>query len=526
MKLLKKTLLLFGGDIAYALRDLFTAALAAGSVNGTTAEPTGQTRTVTDTNNKLSITSGVLNFATGGAGAGDPGLWYPAQTTVLGTVLLGNITPGSTSPAGSIGWDTAAAGIIQDCLSLITGSVLQAVAAGTGVSVGTFTNGSTYTIIIIPRANGFWFLIKGGSEYPTTKMVWLNTVGAAGSWLAAVGVSTGTIGIFTVDNMRVPQSLYIPSPLAYDTFTRANGALGSTEATGPDGQNLSALAWAFTTGIWTISTNAAIATPVSGAETIVNGSFGSDTAWTKGAGWAIASGTANATTASSDLSQTTPPLTVGVWYNSIYTISGFAAGTVQAVIGGVAMPTHGSNSGFSEIALAGTTDFLMRGAGFTGSLDNISVKPLPLADLFSSVQVSTADVIADVGLTIGSATTGGKPVGLVLNLDSTSNPQNFILCYHDGKGNIVLQECVAGTYGAAKFTTAVTYSAGAVLRVIRDGTSCRVFYNNAAVSTVQTMTANTNTKHGLFSTHSANSMDGFTLWNRGVDGSYSTLDQY
>src|SRR3990167_5136885 len=65
-------------DIYYLLRDIFNDNRSAGAVNGTLINP--GTRTVTDTNSKLSIAGGVLDFATGGAGTGNPGLWYDAQT--------------------------------------------------------------------------------------------------------------------------------------------------------------------------------------------------------------------------------------------------------------------------------------------------------------------------------------------------------------------------------------------------------------------------------------------------------------
>ena len=49
------------GGVSYLLRDEFTSALAAGSVNGTAAEPGPGTRAVTDANSKLSITGGALS---------------------------------------------------------------------------------------------------------------------------------------------------------------------------------------------------------------------------------------------------------------------------------------------------------------------------------------------------------------------------------------------------------------------------------------------------------------------------------
>jgi len=80
-----------------------------------------------------------------------------------------------------------------------------------------------------------------------------------------------------------------------------------------------------------------------------------------------------------------------------------------------------------------------------------------------------------------------------------------------------LEKNVAGTYTTVQ-STAVTYSAGATLRVIKDGTKYRVYYNNALVGTEQTISDAgiiSNTKHGLFSTYSGNTFDNFTLWPRG-----------
>ncbi len=93
--------------------------------------------------------------------------------------------------------------------------------------------------------------------------------------------------------------------------------------------------------------------------------------------------------------------------------------------------------------------------------------------------------------------------------------------YHDGT-SVKVDEAVAGVY-TNKQSTAVTYVAGATLRAVRDGTKLRVYYNNALVGAELTMTANTNTKHGLFSTYSGNTFDNFTLWARGTGGEYTDI---
>lgn len=506
--------------VFYTLYDNFNTPLAAGSVNATTAEPSGQARTVTDANSKLSIAGGVASFATGGVGAGNPGLWYPQMTRAAGLALLMDLVYVSGNVI-VVGWDTdqvstAPFGFRVNVVDLTIHDNATLISVGLVLSTGV-----PYNLAVVLRATGCLYFIKGGIFTKWT-LAWISATSTANMY-PSIAIGNATTA-FTVDNLRIPVTLYVPSPLAYDTFTRANGALGSTETAGPDSQNITALAWAFTTSIWTISTNKAIATPVLGSDVIVNGAFAADTNWGKGAGWAIASGTANATTASSDLTASVAPLTANTFYQVVYTVSAFSAGTVQAVVGGKAMPTHAANATYTEIALATTTAFKFTGAGFTGSLDNVSAKALTMAECFASVQVSTADVIADVAVTIVGASSG-LPAGLVLNLDSASSPANFILCFLDGFLNCVLVEFVAGV-ATVKQTTAVTYSAGATLRVITDGTACRVFYNNAAVGTVQTMTANTNKNHGLFSPTASNSLDNFTIWPRGTGNEYGTLDLY
>lgn len=507
--------------ITYAFRDMFTTDRAAGAVNGTAAEPGTGNRAVTDTNSKLSLSGGLANFATGGVGAGDPGLWYPAQTTVVGTVLICSVTPGTTSSAGSAGWDTAQAGAIQDAIAFITGSVLQVIAAGTGERVSTYTSSATYIVVVIQLTNGFAFLIKGGTQFTFFNLVRVSRTGAPGTRYPAIGVSTGTVGIFTADDPRIPTTLYTPSPLAYDTFTRADGALGSTETTGPDAQVLAALVWNFVTGIWTISTNKAIATPALGSDAIVNGGFAADTDWSKGAGWTIAAGVATATAASSDLTATVAPLTVGVWYQIQYTISGLSGGNARAVVGGVTLNGYGANQTVVNTYRAKTTAFAIRATGMTGNIDNVSAKALALAELFATVLCATADVIVTAAITLPAS--GSIVEGLVVNLDSTSSPANFIIAWLDGNDNCILEECVAGLY-TTKFTTGITYSAGAILEIHRSGTECRVFYNNLAVNTVQTMTANTNKNHGSFSTSALASIDTVLIWPRGTGNEFATLD--
>ena len=94
---------------AWILRDEFTTPLAAGSVHGTTSEPSGHTRTVTDTENKLSIADGKLTFSGGKASPSyndnDPGITYPV-TRLAGKNGIFNILPSATNTESLFGFAT------------------------------------------------------------------------------------------------------------------------------------------------------------------------------------------------------------------------------------------------------------------------------------------------------------------------------------------------------------------------------------------------------------------------------------
>lgn len=104
-------------------------------------------------------------------------------------------------------------------------------------------------------------------------------------------------------------------------------------------------------------------------ETVVNGGFAADTDWTKGAGWTIAGGKAVATTASTAISQNV--LAAGISYDVTYTITR-AVGTVTPKCGTVAGITRNASGTYSETIVSNGTTLSFLGAGFTGTLDDVS----------------------------------------------------------------------------------------------------------------------------------------------------------
>lgn len=236
------------GELTYTLNDQFTADRAAGSVNGTSAEPTGGTRTVVDTNSKLSITGGRLSFATGNA-TGD-GLWYGSTTRASGLVYLGTINLSAGYP--SFGFDTNQSGGIGDSnMILSTGSTIYLDVLG-GVNAGTLGSG-TYQVAIVLRGTGSYYYIKG-ETFTNWTLLWIKSTGSTATLYPAFTSLVSTF-VGTADNIRIPTATWLPTPLAYDTFTRADGAIGNSETTGPDSQTTPSLAWTSALGTAGVASN-------------------------------------------------------------------------------------------------------------------------------------------------------------------------------------------------------------------------------------------------------------------------------
>ena len=108
-------------------------------------------------------------------------------------------------------------------------------------------------------------------------------------------------------------------------------------------------------------------------DVITNGTFTTDTDWTKNT-WTIGSGTANATTVSSDLEQTIAHVD-GQTYRLTYTMTR-SAGSLTPKIGGTSGTVRSSSGTYTENIVMGTTNALIEftGSGFTGTLDNVSLR--------------------------------------------------------------------------------------------------------------------------------------------------------
>lgn len=389
--------------ISYVIRDEFLTALAAGAISGTAATPGPGTRTtVADTNSKMSIANEKLALAVGGSAGGNPGLWYgsAALTRTPGLIFKwGGVNIAAVG--GLIGLDANAASTSTEGFRFTSGSTIKS-QGDSNVTVDAFSTATAYDLAIALRAAGLHMFVKGGA-FTYWTLIWPTPTGS-GTVFPSIQAFDATSD-FVVDYFRHSDTLWLPSPIASDSFASAFGTtdgLGHAETTGL-GVGGAGLTWTSQLGTWTISTAKAAAATLSG---------------------------------------------------------GLAVATVPC---------------------------------------------------------GTKDVTAEA-----KATRSAGNAGIVVRWADSSN---YIRAYHDGT-NAKLDQVVA-TVVTNKITAVATHSAGAVLRVQIEGTSARLFYNNALIGSSSSIDSSlTAMLHGLYTTDTSNTLDDFCVFARGTGGEYSILDRY
>ena len=145
-----------------------------------------------------------------------------------------------------------------------------------------------------------------------------------------------------------------------------------------------------------------------GNEIITNGDFATDSNWTKQTGWSINNGKAVANLASAQtINQAFSggALTSGKTYKTVFTVSDYVTGNLKAQLsgGGSAQDISGSINAngtytFYTIATNNATGFRFKGissgGGFTGKIDNVSVKQVDPNDRWTA---TNAVVTAGIG---------------------------------------------------------------------------------------------------------------------------------
>lgn len=121
-----------------------------------------------------------------------------------------------------------------------------------------------------------------------------------------------------------------------------------------------------------------------GSELVTNGGFSSDTAWTKGTGWTISGGKAVATAVSAFVAIDQSVSTVSgkqYWVTCDTTVTAGGAALYLGAAGDgaveIVMTATGSYRKLITATATATLIIRARGPGFTGTIDNVSVKELP-----------------------------------------------------------------------------------------------------------------------------------------------------
>jgi len=256
-----------GNGLTYLLLDTFDDTRAAGAVNGTPATPGPGVREVTDSGNNLAIVGGEIKVTGTVTGYTDPRLYEGPYTRAFGLTLLVRIKKDGVASGNDsfAGWRTSTTGgsSFLCATAYIDAATINAWSgAGTGVLVGSgFAAATYYDFAIVLRTSGHYLFIKGGA-FTIWTLLWQSAFVSTATLYASIQGTGAAANYF--DNLRIPAPLYRVPVLAYDTFTRANGALGSTETAGPDAQAVTARAWTAQVGTWAIASNVAGATALAG----------------------------------------------------------------------------------------------------------------------------------------------------------------------------------------------------------------------------------------------------------------------
>lgn len=515
-------------DPTWELFDDFLTDRAAGTVNGTAAEPAGGNRVVVDTESKLSITGKNLTFSGGKASPSftDPQVyWTDTVARAPGKILSIKLNY-TTINQDRLGFSTVSGvGSTSTITGFLVTASLYALSTTAQPIVATMATATDYELFVVLRASGAAFFRKtsGGNAI----LLYISGEGSGATQYVVVG---NYASVKNVDYVRHPSSiLWLPSILISDGFGSAFGTsdgLGHAEGlAGGLGAGGAGVAW--TGATWANVGGRAKNTPGLGSELIVNSGFetlgggGADVFanWTETG--TVTDETVNVNsgahaasfvTTSSTVSQTV--LTIGKWYRATAYVRSLASNSFSYInIGGTinGLSTTSTWQQFARTNRAINTTFAYSShPSTTYYVDDVSVKEITLADLFRSVTFATADVMVSAEI---HAYSTGTQAGLAINIDSTSNPQNLVLVIMSGT-NIIVSKCVSGIWTTLA-TTAFTYVAGKKLVVHKLGTKYRVYYNDVLIGAEQTISDAgiiSNTNHGTFSTDIANEFDNFLVY--------------
>lgn len=264
-----------------------------------------------------------------------------------------------------------------------------------------------------------------------------------------------------------------------------------------------------------------------GDELWTNGSFDSDTAWTKGAGWGISGGRAVRTSpaAQSNLTQTPGGANRYDLYRASYNIVIHSAGSGLALVQGAGVGARKNTFG-THVAWArlgqGTTWGVQAEANSIYQMDDASLLAVDMDTALAMLNVPD-EAVDRVGVALEVAPVDDAMM-LVMCAGAANSLYNSIVAplfqHTDGTYRVRLFKVVNGvpssTLGA---DSTVDFVAGARLEIRRADTTYTVYYNGVATAATGAITDASivsNTYHGFCLLGTAYRASGFWLNERRV----------
>lgn len=266
-----------------------------------------------------------------------------------------------------------------------------------------------------------------------------------------------------------------------------------------------------------------------GDELWTNGSFDSDTDWTKGAGWSISGGKAVRTSpaAQSNLTQTPGGANRYDLYRVQFTLSERSAGSALPLVQGTGTGTRKTvettHAAWCRLG-QGTTWGFQAEANSAHKVDDASLLAVDMDTALA--MINTPEAVDRIGVAFESAPVDDAMM-LVMAAGAANSLYNSIVAplfqHTDGTYRVRLFKVVDGvpssTLGADE---TVTFVAGAKLEMRRSGTTYTVWYNGTATAATGTITDESivsNAYHG-FCTLGSTRTSGFWLNGRRVPFSF------
>jgi len=143
---------------------------------------------------------------------------------------------------------------------------------------------------------------------------------------------------------------------------------------------------------------AVVPVPTEGAELITNGDFATDTDWNKTAGWTISGGSANCVSGTGKTISQANKLIIGRQYKMTVTVTNYSFGYIGSFGDDFGGNVAEANGTYEIIGTATQTTFgFIAQGGFTGSIDNVSVKEYTAADM-DVTRATAATRVDEAGL--------------------------------------------------------------------------------------------------------------------------------